>query len=103
MELPWWSSGQELPINAGDTGLISCSGKIPHATGQLSPCTTTTELVLRSPRVSTTEALALYSLHSATREATMMRSLHTARKSSPCSLQLEKAPASHQRPSAAKN
>ena len=32
-----------------------------------------------------------------------MRSLRTATKSSPCSLQLEKAPAQQQRPNAAKN
>ena len=33
------------PYNAGDTGLIPGLGsKIPHATGQLSPCATTTEL-----------------------------------------------------------
>ena len=35
------------PSNAGDTGSIPGPGtKIPHATGQLSPCTTTTELVV---------------------------------------------------------
>ena len=38
-----------------------------------------------------------------TREATVMRSLGTARKSSPCLLQLEKAHAKQQRPSAVKN
>ena len=32
------------PSNAGDTGSIPGQGtKIPHATGQLSPCTTTAE------------------------------------------------------------
>ena len=32
------------PSNAGDVGSIPARGtKIPHATGQLSPCTTTTE------------------------------------------------------------
>ena len=40
---------------------------------------------------------------SATREATAMRSPHTATKSSPCSLQLEKARAHQQRPNTAKN
>ena len=45
--LPWWSSGKELPSNAGDAGLIPGQGtKIPHTTGQLSPRTTTTELAL---------------------------------------------------------
>ena len=34
------------PSNAGDTGSIPGRGtKIPHATGQLSPCAATTELV----------------------------------------------------------
>ena len=40
--LPWWSSGKESPYNAGDEGQGT---KIPHATGQLSPRATTTELV----------------------------------------------------------
>ena len=31
------------PANAGDMGLSPVPGKIPHAKGQLSPCTTTTE------------------------------------------------------------
>ena len=38
-----------------------------------------------------------------TREATVMRSLGTTRKSSPCLLQLEKAHAKQQRPSAVEN
>ena len=34
------------PSSAGDAGSIPGRGtKIPHATGQLSPCATTTELV----------------------------------------------------------
>ena len=33
---------ENLPCNAGDTGsLPGGATKIPHATGQLSPCTTT--------------------------------------------------------------
>ena len=43
------------PANAGDTSLI-LSRKIPHASGQISPCATTSEPT--------------------TREATTMRSLH---------------------------
>ena len=44
--LPWWSSGKESPYNAGDAGSIPGQGtKIPHAVGQLSPRTTTTELM----------------------------------------------------------
>ena len=37
-------------------GLEPWSGKIPHATEQLSPCATTTEPVLYSPRATTAEA-----------------------------------------------
>ena len=36
---------KNLPSNAGDAGSIPGQGtKIPHATGQLSPCAATTEL-----------------------------------------------------------
>ena len=35
---------KNLPANAGDTGLIPGLGTgIPHAAGQLSPCTSSTE------------------------------------------------------------
>ena len=50
------------PSNAGDMGLIPGPGtKFPHATGQLSPCGTTTEPMhsgahmLWSPRATTRE------------------------------------------------
>ena len=49
---------KNLPCNAGDTGLILGRGKIPHAAGQLSPCTTATELTCYnywSPHAATTE------------------------------------------------
>ena len=39
---------KNLPANAGDKGSIPSPGKIPHAVEQLSPCTTTTELVCHS-------------------------------------------------------
>ena len=52
--LPWWSSSKNPPYKAGDAGSIPGQGaKIPHATGQLSPRATTTELAcrkLQSPR-----------------------------------------------------
>ena len=42
---------KNLLSNAGDTGLIPGQGtKIPHAAGQLSPRTTTTELVCLNER-----------------------------------------------------
>ena len=37
-------------------GFEPWSGKIPHAAEQLSPCATTTEPALQSPRATTTEA-----------------------------------------------
>ena len=44
------------PAKAGDTGSIPGRGRFPHAVEQLSPCTTTTEPALLSPRAATTEA-----------------------------------------------
>ena len=45
-----------LPYNAGDAGSIPSQGtKIPHAMGQLSPCTTTTELTAPQLELKTTE------------------------------------------------
>ena len=49
---------KNLPANAGDTGFNPWSGKIPHATEQLSPCATTTEPALWSSCATTTEARA---------------------------------------------
>ena len=46
----------------------SYSGKIPHAAGQLSPCTTTTEFELQSLCSATREASATRSPHASTRE-----------------------------------
>ena len=43
--LPQWSVVKNPPSNAGEAGSIPGRGtKIPHTVGQLSPCTTTTEL-----------------------------------------------------------
>ena len=41
--LPWWLSGEESPWQCMGQGFNSWSGKIPHATGQLSLSATTTE------------------------------------------------------------
>ena len=78
-----------LPANAEDEFNL-CSGKIPHASKQLSPCATTTEPMLQN-------------LFSTARESTAMTSLLTKMKSSPRLLELEKAFSQQQRPSAAKN
>ena len=56
---------------------------------------------LLSPRATATEACAPRA-HAPQREATAMRSPRTATKSSPCSLQLEKARAQQRKPNAAK-
>jgi len=40
---PWWFSGKESASQCGGHRFYPWSGKIPHATGQLSPRTTTTE------------------------------------------------------------
>lgn len=40
--LPWWSVVKNPPSNAGDLGSIpDWITKIPQATGQLNPCSTT--------------------------------------------------------------
>ena len=44
--LPWWSSGIEPACQCRGHGFDPLSGEIPHATGQLSPSTTTTEPTL---------------------------------------------------------
>ena len=41
--LPWWRSGWESACRCRGRGFEPWSGKIPHATEQLGPCTTTTE------------------------------------------------------------
>ena len=45
-ELPWWRSGEESACQCRGHGFEPWSGKIPHATEQLSSCATTTEPVL---------------------------------------------------------
>ena len=44
--LPWWHSGWESACQCRGYGFEPWSGKIPHATEQLSPCATTTEAAL---------------------------------------------------------
>ena len=43
------------PDNARDMGSDPQLGEVPHVMEKLSPCATTTELVLWSPQVTTTE------------------------------------------------
>ena len=59
-DLPGGPVVKNLPSKTGDTGFIPGGGaKIPHATGQLSPSTTTTDPTLESPCPVTREAHAL--------------------------------------------
>ena len=43
---PWWLSGKESTCQCRRHGFDPWSGKIPHASEQLSPCTTATEPML---------------------------------------------------------
>ena len=54
--LPWWLSGKE---SAFQCSFHPRSGKIPHTSKQLSPCTTATEPVLQSPGGTAPEGHAL--------------------------------------------
>ena len=87
--LPWWYSGQESVCRHRGHELNPWSGKIPHAAGQLSLCTTNYS------------SLCAYSLCSTTRETTAVRSLHMATKTSPHLPQLETAHTQQRRPSTA--
>ena len=88
---------KNLPANAGDTGLIPGLGRSHMPQSNLAH-----EPQLLSLRATTTEA-CVPRARALQREATAMRSPRTAMKSSPHSLQLEKARAQQQRPNVAKN
>ena len=73
--LPWWSSVENLLSNPGGAGLIPGQGtKIPHASGQLSPCCVCNK---RSPCTTTRESL---------RAAT--KTQHSKNKKGPSSYQM---------------
>ena len=86
----WWTGRPGLLQSMGSQRVghdwvaeLNWTGKIPHASEQLSPCITTTEPVLWSPCVP--------ELCSTRRQATAMRSPCFTVKGSPYSLPLEKA------------
>ena len=54
--LPWWLSGNESACQCRRQGFDPWSGKIPHATEQVSPGATTTEPARWSPGATTAEA-----------------------------------------------
>ena len=74
MGLPWWLSGKESACQCKGYEFDPWSGKIPHATEQLSQYATTTEPVLYSLRAETVEAPRTCALQ---REVTTVRRLHT--------------------------
>ena len=103
--LPWLLTNKESTCQYRRHEFDPWSGKIPHVTEQLSPCAMTTNpLCALEP-----QSLNYWSPH------ILEPTLHNKRKppqweacaprleSSPHLLQLEKACAQHQRPSAAKN
>ena len=79
---------ENLPANAGDTGLSPGLGRshMPRSSWA------------REPQLL---SLRVWSLCSATREAAIVRGLRTAIKSGPCWPQLEKALAQKRRPNTA--
>jgi len=64
---------KNLPCKGRDTSWISGRRKIPHASGQVNLCATTTDPVCALKPKS----CQLLSLHPATREASTVRSPHT--------------------------
>ena len=56
---------RSLPANAGGHGFDPCSGKIPHAMGQINRCTTTTEPVCLEPVLCNERHPAIKSLRTA--------------------------------------
>ena len=54
-DFPGGLAVKNLPDSAGDEGL-TLMGKIPHASGQLSSCATTTEIVLYRLGAAATKA-----------------------------------------------
>ena len=88
--LPWWCSGWESACQCRGHGFEPWSGKIPHATEQLSPWATTTEPARLEP--------VLHNKRGRNSERPVHRD-----KSGPRSPQLEKALARKRRPNTAKN
>ena len=91
--LPWWLSGKESACQCRRHGFNPSSRKIPHATEQLSPCSTTTE-----PVPTTSE-----SVHSRARALQQDKQLQWEARvpqlgSSPHSLQPEKSSCCNQDP-----
>ena len=85
--LSWWLSGKESACPCRGHGFDPWSGKIPHATEQLSPCTTTTEP--RNYNYWSPGSLEL--VHCNRNHCNEKPTCHTQLESRPCSPQLGKA------------
>ena len=88
---PWWYSGEEPTCQCRGHRFDPCSGRIPRASEQPSPSTTTTK------------ALWAWNLCSATREASSVRNRRPATREQHPTSQLEKVLTQQWRPSTAKN
>ena len=100
--LPWWSSGEESACQCRRHGYYPWSGKTtrPHAAGQLSPCTTTTEPELCSPGAANTEACEPRTSAPQHEKPPQWEACAPQPESSPLSLQLDKASTQQWRSSA---
>ena len=87
-----------LPANAGDK-FSSCSGKIPRAAEQVSPCATTIKPVLRAWELQLLKSLCPSACAPKREKPPQWEARTPHLESSPCSPQLEKRPAQQQRPS----
>ena len=99
--LPWRLRGEESACQARTHGFDPSSGRIPHATEQLSLCTTTSESMLWSPEASTTEAWAPHACApQQVRPPPWV--VFIAQLNSPCLPQLEKSPHNKENPAQTK-
>ena len=94
--LPWCLSGKRIHPQWKRHGFHPVSWKFPHATEQLSPCSTTTEPMLQSQGAATTEAHAIKPVLHNRSHCSKKPAHHNWRVASPRSPQLEEGPWSHE-------
>ena len=96
--LSWWLSGKESTCSCSRQGFDPWSGKIPHASEPLSPCSTTTEAVLRAQELQLLQSSGPRA-HAPKQEKPPQRESPAPElESSPHSPQPEKACAANQEP-----
>ena len=91
--LPWGHSGRESSCQCRGRGFYPWSGKIPHASERLSPCTATTEPVLYTPGATTIESECASSQSPCTLEPTLRNKRSppvSTREQRPCAATREK-------------